>query len=157
ALATAFAAAEGKPEAFAQAVTSLLAAVEVNPLEELPPGTRANARQRAAALPQVGLWVAARDCLKREELRDAGAKLGERALAAAKRQLDKTAALSILREWGEAELARGDKAAAERRWAQMLELVLPEPKKPAAKGAAFVPPSPPASVGVVDEAASFVG
>src|SRR5262249_36179404 len=36
ALATAFAAAEGKPEAFAQAVTSLLAAVEVNPLEELP-------------------------------------------------------------------------------------------------------------------------
>ncbi len=138
------------------AVRRLTRLVEQAPLEELPDGGRANARQRAAAEGQVSLWLAARECLRRPALREAGDALAARAVEAARRQSDPAYALAMLREWGRIELERGDRKAAERHWARMLELVLASParRKPAPKAggrgdkgiapAAPPPPTPPA-------------
>ncbi len=115
---------EGKPESIGEAVKRLEGVVESQPLEELPPNTRANSRQRAEAAKQVGLWLVARECFKKEELRPAGEKLADRALEAARRQADNSYALAVLREWGDLDLKRGDKKAAEQRWTQMLEYVM---------------------------------
>ncbi|MBX9584321.1 MAG: DUF1583 domain-containing protein, partial [Gemmataceae bacterium] len=124
--------AEKKPEAVKEAVDRLAAAVEKAPLEALPPNGRANARQRADALNRVPVWLVARECLKndkdREPLRPAGEKLAAAALAGAKRAQDQSYAVAILREWGQLDLDRGDKAKAEARWAELLELALPKPK-----------------------------
>jgi hypothetical protein len=73
----------------------------------------------------MGLWLVARACLALKDLHAAGDKLGERAVEAAGRQQDPDSALAMLREWGQLELDRGDRKAAEQRWKQMLELVLP--------------------------------
>jgi tetratricopeptide (TPR) repeat protein len=123
----------GSPDAAREAVGQLVKLVEATPLDALPDG-KANARQRAEALRQVQLWLAAKECLARDDLRDAGVKLAERAVAAAKRQQDPTFAAAVLREWGQLDLDRGDKAKAEARWAEMFDLVVPKPpaKKPAA-------------------------
>ncbi|HQU42837.1 MAG TPA: hypothetical protein PK867_08490, partial [Pirellulales bacterium] len=127
----------GKADPISAAVERLQKLVAETPLEELPDGTRANARQRAEAARQIGLWLVARECVKQEPLRDAGDKFAERALQAARRQLDAVYALAMLRERGQAELDRGDHAAAERSWGEMLQLVLPPPaeKKRGSEGA----------------------
>jgi hypothetical protein len=117
--------AEGKAEAVTEAVDRLARRVEETPLEALPPGTRANARQRAQAALQLGLWVVARACYPKDELRATATKLGTRAIEAARRQKDQMMALAMLREWGQLDLERGDRKAAEQRWTQMLEMVLP--------------------------------
>ena len=120
-------AAEG--DEIAATTARLEALVDKAPLEVLPAGGRANSRQRAAAVPQIDLWLVARDCLKDESLRSRGEKLAERALEAARRQTDLQYVLAILREWGQIDLDAGDRNSAERRWSQMLELVLPKPGK----------------------------
>lgn len=128
----------GQEDEIAAAVGRLQKLIGETPLEELPDGARANARQRAEAARQIGLWLVARECLQRESLRAAGALMAERALAAARRQVDPIYSLAMLRERGQAELDRGDRAAAERLWSEMLELVLPrraESKKMPAEGA----------------------
>jgi tetratricopeptide (TPR) repeat protein len=117
--------AEGKAEAIAESATRLAQVIDDLPLEELPAGTRANARQRADAAKQLGLWLVARQCYKQDALRAVSEKLGARALEAARRQLDPGMALAMLREWGQLDLDRNDRAGAERRWSQMLEIVLP--------------------------------
>jgi hypothetical protein len=96
-------------------------------LEELAKGQRANARQRAAAARQIGVWLIARQCLRHPALLAAGERLGKRAVEAARRQLEPHFALAMLREWGQIELDRGDRQAAQRRWAEMLDVVLPQP------------------------------
>ena len=127
----------GKADPISAAVERLQKLVAETPLEELPDGARPNARQRAEAARQIGLWLVARECVKQEPLRDAGDKFAERALQAARRQLDAIYALAMLRERGQAELDRGDHAAAERSWGEMLQLVLPPPaeKKRGSEGA----------------------
>ncbi len=115
---------QGKVESINDTVQRLMGVIEALPLEELPPNTRANSRQRAEASKQVGLWLVARECFKKEELRPLGEKLAARALETARRQADNTYALAVLREWGDIDLKRGDKKAAEQRWTQMLEVVL---------------------------------
>ncbi|HTU17039.1 MAG TPA: DUF1583 domain-containing protein [Gemmataceae bacterium] len=118
------------------------------PLEKLPRGKRANARQRAEAARQIGLWLVARACLRRPSLRAAGEQLGERAVEAARRQMEPHFALAMLREWGQIELDGGDRKAAEKRWAEMLNVVLPPPApskgRPSRdrKGAALPTPLP---------------
>ncbi len=121
---------EKRPDQVGPAVDRLVKLVEATPLEPLPPGKRANARQRTEAARQIGLWLVARLCLERKELRAVGVQLGERAVEAASRQLDYDMALAMLREWGQLELDRGDRQAAEQRWKQMLRLVLPVPVSP---------------------------
>ncbi|HZV06513.1 MAG TPA: tetratricopeptide repeat protein, partial [Gemmataceae bacterium] len=146
-----------KPEALADAVEKLARLLEAQPLEKLAKGQRANARQRAEAAQQIGVWLIARQCLRRPLLRAVGEKLGQRAVEAGRRQLEPHFALAMLREWGQIELDRGDRQAAERRWAEMLSIVLPPPAK---EGLGFrvwglgedgfvfaldAPPAPPAS------------
>jgi hypothetical protein len=77
---------------------------------------------------QLAVWIMAREALSDMESRGAGAKLAERAVAAARRHPDAKWPLGILREWGQIELAAGNRQAAEQRWTQMLEQILkPKP------------------------------
>src|SRR5262249_49467720 len=77
-----------KPDQSRASLERLLHLIDEKPLEALPEGTRANARQRAEAVPQITLWLAARECLLDHELRDAADKLTARALEAARRQAE---------------------------------------------------------------------
>lgn len=137
---------DAKPEVTDEAVERLTKLLDAVPLETLPPDGKANARQRDEARQQVALWLVARECLQkgRDKYADAGRKLAIRSLAAAKRQVEPIYPHSILREWGELEIARGDLAQGEARWSEMLELMLPKPnpKKPAAKTAPAKAPAP---------------
>jgi tetratricopeptide (TPR) repeat protein len=124
--------ADEKPEVIAAAIERLEKLADTIPLEDLPAGTKANARQRAQAASQMGLWLVARECLAKKDLKDlqtGGQKLAQRSVQAAKRQLEPLYALAILREWGQIELDRGDKKAAEAHWGEMLNLLLPAPAK----------------------------
>jgi tetratricopeptide (TPR) repeat protein len=111
---------EDNPDRIAEAVGRLVRQVEASRLEDLPRSHRANARQRAEAARQLGIWLVARQCLRRPTLRGDGLKLGERAVEAARRQIEPHLALAMLREWGQFELDRGDNRAAQQCWAQML-------------------------------------
>ncbi len=143
---TAFA--ENDAEATRRAVDRLVKLVESTPLEELPPGGRANARQRAEALRQLPVWLVARECLAsgRDAYRPTGERLAERAVAAARRHRDRVYAAAVLREWGQLELDRGDKTRAEARWTEMLQAVLPKPAPPKAAGSVPAIPAAPAPV-----------
>jgi tetratricopeptide (TPR) repeat protein len=141
--------AEGKPDPIADATSRLLNVVEGAPLEELPAGARANARQRADAAGQLGLWFVARQCYKMDNLRATGEKLGASALEAARRQSDPTLALAMLREWGQIDLDRGDRRSAERRWSQMLDLALPYTQRVVAT----LPPAAPRAAAPATESA----
>lgn len=108
-------------------VTSLIAAIDRAPLEPPPAKGGFTAKQREVARHQSALWLVARECLKQESLRSQGVQLGDRALEASRRQADNGYTLAILREWGQIALEAGDREAAEKRWAEMLEVVIPKP------------------------------
>ena len=119
--------------------------VEKTPLDGLPAGVKANARQRAEAVRQVPLWLVARACWKRKDavsLQKFADKLAVRAQDAAGRQTENQTLMAMLREQGQMALERGDREAAEAAWSRMLALVIEPPtrtiKKPSAK------PRPPA-------------
>ena len=134
--------AEGKSGAIEGAMARLVGLVERTPLETLPPGragggatARPNARQRAEASNQLGLWLLARECWTRAGMKPRGDSFATRALEAGRRQADPRWATAMLREWGQVDLDLGDREQAIRRWSELLELVLarPEPKAPAPK------------------------
>ena len=108
-------------------VGQLVDLIDRVPLEPQPEKGSFTAKQREAAKQQIALWLVSRDCLKQEPLRTSGVKLGERALEAARRQTDHGFELAILREWGQLAIEAGDKETAERRWAEMLNVILPKP------------------------------
>jgi tetratricopeptide (TPR) repeat protein len=110
----------GSADAVAGARERLIRLVEDRPLEPVPPGKRISARQRKAAVEQVPLWLAARVCLRKDADHAFGVQLGERALLASRRQDDPALPLAILREWGQIERDRGDRAAARARWSEMI-------------------------------------
>jgi len=134
--------------------------VDDAPLETLAEGTKANARQRAEALRQVGLWLIARACLATAERRELGAQLADRAVEAAARQLDPSLAVAMLHERGLVSIEAKNRADAERDWTQLLELAVIKPRAQSARrapveaapgvaappvvGAAAVAPRPPA-------------
>ncbi len=135
--------AQNKPERIDAALARVCKLMDEVPLEPLAGKTKANARQRAEAVKQIGLWFVANQCLKSDKLRPTGEKLAARAVASAKRMLDPLQAQVMLREWGQLDSDRGDTKAAEARWAELLESVLPPPpkQKPAASGASAPPPA----------------
>ncbi len=104
--------------------------VEKTPLEPLPPGGRANARQRAEAARQVPLWLVASACNRRPDAatdRAIAERLSARALEAARRQADNLTLLAMVREQGEIAMARGDRKGAEASWGRLLDLIMPAP------------------------------
>ncbi len=109
------------------AVKQLVELVDEKPLEPQPEKGGFTTKQREIAKQQMALWLVGRECLKHDSLRASGIKLGERALEAARRQTDHGYALAILREWGQIAIQAGDKEAAEQRWTEMLEVVIPKP------------------------------
>ena len=108
-------------------INRLIESIEKTPLDPPPSKGGFSISQRTAAKPQIGLWLIARECLKQQSLREQGTKLAERALEAARRQIDNGYMMAILREWGQLAIEAGDKATAERHWNEMLEKVIPVP------------------------------
>ncbi len=137
--------AESKAERIDAALARVVKLMEATPLEPLPGKTKANSRQRAEALKQVGLWLVAKECLKSDKLRPAGEKLATRSVAAGKRMLDPLQAQAMLREWGQLDTERGDTKAAEARWSELLDSVLPPPAKtkPVTEGKVSAPAAAP--------------
>jgi tetratricopeptide (TPR) repeat protein len=106
-----------------QQLTEVLART---PLEQQPAKGGFTANQKAVALQETALWLLARDCLKQEKLRDSGQILATRALEASRRNSDNGYTMAILREWGQIAFDSGDKVTAEKRWTEMLDLVIPK-------------------------------
>ncbi|MEM9643633.1 MAG: DUF1583 domain-containing protein, partial [Planctomycetota bacterium] len=108
-------------------VRQLAVLVSDQPLEEIAEGRRPNSRQRREAAISVPLWLIARDCIEQESLREVGEKLALHSLQAARRQTGIAQQSAILFEWGKSLLAIGDKANAEARWTELLDLATRRP------------------------------
>ena len=127
-----FAGLDGNAEALAGPLDRLAKRVDAQPLEPLPRGGRANARQREeAATRLLILWVVAREASKHDATRSTGEEARRpgpprRRVAS----LDNRWSLAMLREAGQDALDRGDKAAAEASWRGMLKLVMTTPTAP---------------------------
>ncbi len=131
------------PTAVQPAIQNLVQLIEQQPLDDLEPGKRPNSRQRAQALLQVPVWLVARKCLEDPALLEPGEKLANRALAAARRQIDFNFTVSILHEWGQIDWRQNRKEAAERHWADLLEATTIRPKSDRQKAPARAPaPAP---------------
>ncbi|HEY2412465.1 MAG TPA: DUF1583 domain-containing protein [Pirellulaceae bacterium] len=117
----------------------LIKAVEATPLEPVV-GKRANARQRAEATRQIGLWLVARQCMGVPEFRNHVEPLAKRAIAAAQRQLDPAQLVAIQYERGRLALDANDRPAAEQCWNELIDLALIAPRQ-SAKNAASQPAS----------------
>ncbi|HVK78975.1 MAG TPA: hypothetical protein VM915_00050, partial [Verrucomicrobiae bacterium] len=137
-LAAALAIQRGEQVRIDEALHLLMEAAAAAPLEPLAEGQRANSRQRAAALPQLALWVVADQCLKQPELAERGGLLAERALEAARRQTDANYAVAILLGRAQAALTSKQTDLAQRHMMDALAagLVRPQTKKATAAGAA---------------------
>lgn len=114
-------------EAFTKSVTELDQWVTAHPLEALPDGKRASTRQREVAAWQMPLWLIARECLKKESLREIGKRLSNQALDGARRQVENTYMVAMTREAGQMAWDSGDTATAEARWSEMLDLIMVRP------------------------------
>ncbi len=124
-------------------VCELVSFVNSHPLEEIPAGQRPNARQRSEAAREIALWLVARECLPRPELRDAATQLTARAIAAARRQVDPTMVVAILQEKGLLALEAGDRAAAERDFGELIDVAVVQPRLPQAKSGSTQQPAAP--------------
>jgi tetratricopeptide (TPR) repeat protein len=145
----------GNADKIAIALERLLKVVDSTPLDVIPAGGRANARQRVEALRQIGLWHVARACWARDATRAAGDRLAGRALEAARRQTDPLWLTALLRDKFESALRRGDRAIAEDALASLFDQAFEdyrdgaEPKNPdgagppaAGRATAAKPPAP---------------
>jgi tetratricopeptide (TPR) repeat protein len=120
------------PDKRSAAIQDLTDLTQKSPLDDLG-GQKPTSRQRAKAAEQVPLWLAAREFLGQSELREAGQMLADRALEAARRQTDNDQLAPILYEWGRLAARDGDKAAAEERWKELIQIaVVQQRKAPAA-------------------------
>ncbi len=123
--------------------------VEKTPLDPLPAGARANARERAQAAAQIPLWLVARACRSHTSstaVQAYAARFAARALEAARRQDDRLWLLAMLREQGQLAFDRNDRGSAAAVWSHMLDLVVtpPEskPRRPPARGPDARAPAP---------------
>ncbi len=138
---------DGKGASIAGPAERMARLLDARPLDPVPAGGRANARQREEAARQLPAWVVARACSEHDETRSIGDKLAARGLEAARRQLDNRWSLAMLREAGQSALDRGDRPAAEAAWRGMLRVVLAPTAapKPATTAAPTAPARPAAT------------
>ena len=123
--------------------------VEKTPLDPVPAGARANARERAQAAAQIPLWLVARACRNHSSstaVQAFAARFAARALEAARRQDDRLWLLAMLREQGQLAFDQNKRADAAAVWSHMLDLVVtpPEskPRRPPARGPDARAPAP---------------
>ena len=125
------------PKEAADAIKRLEVYLDDHPLEEIPEGRRPNSRQRREAKALTHVWLISRECLNSKDYKEAGDRLAEVALKAAKRQIKSDEVVSILYDWGKADLANKDNKKAEQKWSQVLDYVTRRPSvkksKPADK------------------------
>ncbi|MFO0956939.1 MAG: tetratricopeptide repeat protein [Isosphaeraceae bacterium] len=121
------------------ALQALKAIVEKTPLEPLKPNARANQRQRQEAERWLALWPVVRHCAQDASLASLREILADRAAEAARRQTDPLWLQALLRERGQMALDRGDRAAAEKLWGELLDTILADPSRKARDGAMTAP------------------
>ena len=150
------------------ALARLVELVEKSPLESLPPGTRANSRQRAEAARLIPLWLVARACGKETipTIKETATLLAAHALQAAGRQSEPQWVLAMLREQGQLALEHHDRSAAQAAWSRMLNMVVtpevtrnqrPGMARPGAAPARSQPPSSTAPRGAEKQPQNKVG
>jgi tetratricopeptide (TPR) repeat protein len=74
--------------------------------------------------PQLGLWLVARECLARDDLKSIGEQLADLATESASQHFDPRFQWAILRERGELALKSGDKELASKLWTRLAGDVL---------------------------------
>ena len=124
------------PEKAADSIVRLEKYFAENPLDEIPEGRRPNSRQRRQAKTATHVWLVSKECLASEEHQQAGQRLARIAVQGAKRQIKKDDVVSILYDWGKADIANDDRAEAEQKWSELLDDVTKRPtvKKTKAEG-----------------------
>ncbi len=95
-------------------------------------GDRPTTRRRDEAGRRMGAWLVARACWAHDATAEVGDRLADRALDAARLQLDPAWTLAMLRERGQRALDRGDRPAAEGLWSALLDRILEPEFGPAA-------------------------
>lgn len=138
------------PAAVDEPLSELEALVGRIPLEPLPPGTRANARQREAAAAQMDLWIVVKACAERKDLTARLDPLATRSVEAALRQTAPDHAQAMLLQRSILARDAGDKERLEKSLTMLVDsaVVRPVVKKSAASpqaSAAGAPaqPAPP--------------
>ncbi|HUE70745.1 MAG TPA: DUF1583 domain-containing protein [Pirellulaceae bacterium] len=126
-VAVAFAIEEADESQAKKSLAALVQAVNAAPLEALPEGQRANARQRAAAEIYLGLWCVASQCALKPAFREAGSQLAQVALEAARRQSDGKYLQAMLHQQAETALAAGQREEAARHWTALIDSALARP------------------------------
>ena len=120
------------PEQATESIERLEKYFAENPLDEIAEGRRPNSRQRRQAMAASHVWLVAKECLKSEHYKEVGKRLAKIALTAAKRQIGNDQVVSILYDWGKADIDNENHEAAEEKWSEMLDYVTKRPtvKKP---------------------------
>ena len=131
---------EGDEESANKSLAALASAVEQAPLESLPKGQRANARQRAAAERYLALWFVASKCALRPAFREVGSRLADVGLEAARRQADGKYFQAMLHQQAETALAAGRREEAARHWTALIDSAL---ARPVSKPSLSSQPAPP--------------
>jgi tetratricopeptide (TPR) repeat protein len=116
--------------------------VKKQPLEPIPAGRKANARQRKEAIDYVGIWLAVKEDLAASTNNETAERLANVALEAANRQADKLATSAILWQWGEVHQSRGEIEKAEAKWSELLTMITERPVRKASEPNAANPPMP---------------
>lgn len=121
------AAADSHPATLEQAAEQLDKWLTVHPLTAATPRTAADVSQDEAAERQLPVWLIARECWKRPELRAVAQRLSARAVEAARLQTNKEYLWAIMNESASVAWEAGDKAAAEAGWTETLGMILALP------------------------------
>ncbi|AMV19156.1 DUF1583 domain-containing protein [Planctomyces sp. SH-PL14] len=141
------------PAAVDKPLAELEALVGRTPLEPLPPGTRANARQREEAAGQMDLWIVVKACAARKDLAARLDPLATRSVEAALRQTAPDHAQAMLHQRSILARDAGDKDRLEKSLTMLVDsaVVRPVVKKSASPqaSAAGMPPRPPRPPGTV--------
>ena len=129
------------------------------PLETIAPGKAANARQRSVAASQVALWLVARECNKKQSLRNQGKELEMRAIEAARRLANPIPLMAMLLERAALSLDEKDSANAERTLGELTEALQAWDRKTrgGSELAANPPKLPPVSVERFSQIANVAG
>lgn len=122
------------PDSEPDVLNDLVEWTQQNALENVAEGRRPNSRQRKAAAEQVPLWLVARATLGTPAWDSHGEMLAQRAVDAAKRQLEEKQTYSVLYEWAQG-VGGSNKDSARELWSQLLDIASERPTKRATEEA----------------------
>ncbi|MDB5339573.1 MAG: tetratricopeptide repeat protein [Planctomycetaceae bacterium] len=121
------AAGDSQPATLQHAAEQLDQWLTAHPLATATPQKPTDFSPDEAAERQLPVWLIARECWKRPELRAIAQRLSARAVEAARLQADKKYLWGVLNEGATLAWDAGDKATAEAGWSETLSLILARP------------------------------